>query len=361
MSTSINIDGQYLVNGVPVVSVSPTPLNSIDQNSIALIKGDDGLWREADPLNFFSLLFQSGLKGTTPNVVNHDFQAVIVTNNGSWTYLSFYNIPFMSVTGNGGSAELGKNIRIADFGNAFIRLYASPGGSSFIEIDNVVCQGITSNVYNYYNQYVLLAPNLIECSRIQYDSFLTNVSAPNLKKMGNLSSGSWTSNINFPSLEALGDLGLWTAPNSFDLPSLRYVNYLNIYGFSGGFSLPNLQVAGVIQVQNTQSTALFFPILEYVDQSFYIQNNYSLQEIDISSLKCVGSTYVTFQNNALSQQTVDNILVKFANMDGVNNGIPFVFQNASLYLNGGSNSAPSSIGLSAIQILGQRGVGVVTN
>jgi hypothetical protein len=70
---------------------------------------------------------------------------------------------------------------------------------------------------------------------------------------------------------------------------------------------------------------------------------------------------VELSNNAFSQQTVDDILVMLANMDGQSAQYPYYFENAVIQLNGGTNQPPSAVGLNAISILTSRGCSVSTN
>ena len=70
----------------------------------------------------------------------------------------------------------------------------------------------------------------------------------------------------------------------------------------------------------------------------FIQDNVALTDITISStgFTAIGDYY--FNNNALSEETVDNILIAFDN-----SGI----ENKTILLDGGTNSVPSASGLIA--------------
>ena len=69
--------------------------------------------------------------------------------------------------------------------------------------------------------------------------------------------------------------------------------------------------------------------------------------------------YISFQFCALTQASIDNIITMLASLDGTNGTRSA--NNGNLYLNGGSNSAPSSTGLAAITVLQSRGWYVATN
>ena len=79
-----------------------------------------------------------------------------------------------------------------------------------------------------------------------------------------------------------------------------------------------------------------------------ILNNNNLTSINISGLSYLESVYINF--NSLTQTAVDNILVTLANgsIDG-----------GEVELVGGSNSAPSAIGLAAKTTLEGRGWTVI--
>lgn len=340
-----------------LTNVDQAPLDLSTNQGKVLVKGDDGLWRLADASTFFDTWMQSGLKQTTPNVTAHNFDGFVASTDGSWQYTNLNGIPYIV----GDNYTFGEPIRMADMGNFVMYLYASPS-SNFIEVDNVIMQGITTKVFINGVQYTFRALNLIECSYIQYSSNLTNVDAPNLKRVGRIYNSYNTSIIDFPSLEIVNNIGLWSSPSVFNLPNLKYADSMDIYGWPNTpLTFLSLLVIGQIQLQNTQATELNLPNLEAVGNGFYIQNNYQLTSINITSLVYSGANYITFQNNALNQASVDAILVQFANMDGVTNGISFALRSASIFLNGGTNQPPSAVGLAAISVLQSRGCGVATN
>lgn len=114
-----------------------------------------------------------------------------------------------------------------------------------------------------------------------------------------------------------------------------------------------------INMQSFSSlTTVNFPALTTVYftgmSGLSISNCPNLTTITIPVLTNIlgGNGYYQFSSNALSQATVDDILVKFAATTA---------SNCSLYLDGGSNAAPSSIGVAAKSTLLNRGWSVQTN
>jgi len=84
-----------------------------------------------------------------------------------------------------------------------------------------------------------------------------------------------------------------------------------------------------------------------------LNGNSSLTFIDLSSLiNASGNTSYDFSGNALGQSTVDNILVRFVATNAI---------NGDLQIGGGTNAAPSSIGLAAKATLELRGWSISTN
>lgn len=351
------IQAKNLAKLEKLLDVSQTPIDIADSNAKALIKGDDGLWRSVTPLDFFNSLFQSGVKDTMPNIVNHNFDNFAVSTDGNFTNIYSNSWPYTKI----GNVIFGEPIRMIDFGSAFIQLWANQN-SNFVEIDNVVLSGFNCQSYIYGNQYVINAPNLVAMTNLQNDFLFYKLNAPNLKYLGRLNVGNSNNVFDFPSLEFCGDIAMYQMPAVFNLPSLRFCNNLTSYSWSNSnFALPSLEIANGVQFSNNYGlNTIDLSNLEYTN-NMYIQNNPSLNYIDLSSLRVCKTTYVTFQNNALTQQAVDNILVAFANMDGQSAQYPFYFGYASIYLNGGSNQPPSAVGLNAISILQSRNVGVATN
>lgn len=358
LEISDNGNGSYKVPATDIgLQVSDTPINVSDSDALALIKGDDGLWRDVNPLEYFNLMFQSGVKNTMPNIVDDNFDSFSISTDGNCTGLYGYSWVYTNVNGQ----IFGEPIRMIDYGNAYIKLWANQN-SDYVEIDNVTLSGFTCDEYIYGNQFVISAPNLVSIVNFQLNYLFYKLDAPNLKYLGRLNVGNTNNVFDFPSLEVCGDLALYQQPALLNLPSLRISNSINCYNWQNtSFSLPSLEVCSNIQFSNCPGLIkIELPNLEY-SNAIYIQNNQLLESIDLSSLRVCNTNYVTFQSNNLTQQAVDDILVAFANMDGQSSQYPFYFGYASLYLNGGTNEPPSQVGLNAISILQSRNVGVATN
>jgi len=147
-------------------------------------------------------------------------------------------------------------------------------------------------------------------------------------------------------------------------PVISYPN-INIQGgmvFTGtlsSISFPTLTEA-IIGISNIPTvTSVNLSVLTTVFSSMMLgggltlNGNSSLTFIDLSSLiNASGNTSYDFSGNALGQSTVDNILVRFVATNAI---------NGDLQIGGGTNAAPSSIGLAAKATLELRGWSISTN
>lgn len=128
-------------------------------------------------------------------------------------------------------------------------------------------------------------------------------------------------------------------------------------GNSTTVTITNLPAASFGLSNFSNLVTLSFPDLATIKFggmiAFSVNGCASLTTINIPVLTTVPSgAWYSLDNNALSQATVDDILVKFA-ASGATNG--------SLYLNGGTNATPSATGLTAKATLLSRGWTVSTN
>jgi hypothetical protein len=158
--------------------------------------------------------------------------------------------------------------------------------------------------------------------------------------------------------------------NLESVPSLDLANYI---GGGGGISitlftatsllLPNLKFSGPSLYISycTMITSLSLPSLERITGGggLTVQFCSSLTDFSIgSNLKEIGGD-VQMDNNALSQTSVDDILLKLVSLDGTNGTV--LFQALDVILTGGTNSAPSATGLAAKAALEARGCTVSVN
>ena len=356
------INGASVLGSGDIVTLQPsqTPVNFQNDEATFLVKCDDGLYRNANPSEWWHLMMQSGLLSTTPNIVNHNFDMISIRTSGNWLNVYGQGMPYTRIINSSGIQTFGEPLRMINFGSCFVRLKGN-GTSDFVEVDNVYMCGWGSEMLQYYDQYTIYAPNLIAITNIQFDSFLTQVNAPNLKYIGYINAGSSNTVFDFPSVEYINFLELNLQIASLNLSSLKMVNQLSVYSQqSTVFGFGNLQVVDYMQLYNNQFNTLLLPSLKYVN-SLNISYNSQLTTVDFPNLSVINETYVSLSNNAFSQQTVDNILVMLANMDGQSAQYPYYFENAFIQLDGGTNQPPSAVGLNAISILTSRGCSVSTN
>jgi len=356
------INGASVLGSGDIVTLQPsqTPVNFQNDEATFLVKCDDGLYRNANPSEWWHLMMQSGLLSTTPNIVNHNFDMISIRTSGNWLNVYGQGMPYTRIINSSGIQTFGEPLRMINFGSCFVRLKGNVT-SDFVEVDNVYMCGWGSEMLQYYDQYTIYAPNLIAITNIQFDSFLTQVNAPNLKYIGNINVGSSNNVFDFPSVEYINSLELNSQIASLNLSSLKMVNQLSVYSQqSTVFGFGNLQAVDNMNFYNNQFNTLLLPSLKYVN-SLNISYNSQLTTVDFPNLSVINETYVSLSNNAFSQQTVDNILVMLANMDGQSAQYPYYFENAFIQLDGGTNQPPSAVGLNAISILTSRGCSVSTN
>lgn len=338
--------------------VATTAVDLSDEQTRYIIKNDAGEWVQATSYENLVSLMTSGIVNTMPNVVNHNFDSYIIDSSGSYGQVYANSFLYIDINGN----KVGTPLRLLDMGNSFARLYGTLN-NHFVEVDNEIMIGWTNQVYGTQMPIQVNAPNLKAIiGGFQYDYWLKKLVAPNLKYMASLQFGTNDIVADFPSLEYVSRFDIYGAPNLvYNLPNLKHVGNAYFSGVSGSFTLPALETISNLNASwGSQMTSINLPNLKYAS-NLGISYNSVLNNINISSLKACFSNYVGFNNNALNQSSVDAILWQFANMDGVNNGIDYVFRDGTIMLNGGTNSAPSASGLQAIAILNSRGVGVATN
>lgn len=128
-------------------------------------------------------------------------------------------------------------------------------------------------------------------------------------------------------------------------------------GTATTITLPTFTVGGLSVGNQPNLVTLSLP--EYAIATFggmvafSVNQCPSLTTINIPALTTLPSgIWFNFNANALSQETVDHILVKFAATTAVNN---------TLYLDQGTNATPSATGLTAKATLLSRGWTVSTN
>lgn len=334
------------------LSVDSAELAIPDSQSRFLAKGQDGKWHETSGWNLMNSAFSQALTEFMPNIVGSNHQQWEVKDSGALNYPNFSTLPQFKVSG----ATYGSGDRFMDTGNCFIYIL---GGGNYIEIDNIYCLGITTQLNGNYSNWILEAPNLEYLTNIQFDNMFYRLIANNLKYLGN-AQFSYNTVFDLPSLEKIGNINAWGSFQSMNLPNLREAGRINMYNQAFDILFPSLEVAQELFIPygSGNFTTLSLPNLKATNRFFFAQNS-TLQNVDISSLEYCGDTYISFESCSLTQASVDHILTTFAAMNGSVNG--WSYQYATILLNGGQNQPPSAIGQAAIVTLQSRGVGVATN
>ena len=202
-----------------------------------------------------------------------------------------------------------------------VRFIGQTGGYSYINGITTPLEGISGNLF---------------LSGIFVGTFNSNIS--NILNDFSINSNALTS-ISLPSLTSVGSFSLSAnALTSISLPSLTSVGNFFIY--------------------SNALTTISLPVIKNID-SIDLRYNFSLTTFTIGSTLKVVIGDVNFIDCALNQSSVDNVLVRLAALDGTNGTTSY--NNHSINISGGTNSAPSATGLSAKSILVLRGNTVTTN
>lgn len=223
-------------------------------------------------------------------------------------------------------------------------------------------------------------------------SALTTLSAPALVTTGSVSISTLggLQVFDLPLLKSIGSslsLSSFPALTSFSLPSLEYVgSFLQISSMTAltAFDCSALRVLGNTALFSDLGfiTSLDFSNLVYISSGLTISLCSSLTSLDVSSLvTCSAFTISNGTPNlatitmpppgtlktasnfiisscALTQQSVDDILVALAALDGTNGTTVYTGRTVTLT---GTSSLPSATGLAAIAMLVARGCTVTTN
>jgi len=227
------------------------------------------------------------------------------------------------------------------------------------------------------------APDLVSfvsSAYFQSNSGLLTIDMPNLVSVGyldvtgcpNLVNINFSSLVNGNTLSSNGDPGAFaniTAANfpalrtcafsgggiiSADLPALTTLTNISLY--SGNVNLINLP--GVVTVSNGYIDMQYKSFLN----TFIIGTAGTIKRFG-SILQGQTGPYtqpsISMANGSFNQATVDNWFIMLASLDGTNGTISA--NNGSLYIYGGSTSAPSQAGLDAKNILLTRGWNISNN
>ena len=152
--------------------------------------------------------------------------------------------------------------------------------------------------------------------------------------------------INFPSLltcNSISATGTYPELTQINLPNLKFVQYGASINLAGTYSA---------------LTTINLSSLEYMNASTFNlpTSSTSLSTITLGPIKHFPYSFIT-TSNILTQASVDNILIRFAQCDGTGDSVPFI---NTITITGGAAS-PSAAGLAAKAILIARGCTVTTN
>lgn len=158
--------------------------------------------------------------------------------------------------------------------------------------------------------------------------------------------------VDFP---ALTSLGLYVQ-NAYDLTTINLPNVTKI----------NSQSIYIPTYSSTLMTLLLPNVVEINTYQIYADSAYGLTNVQIGTVGVTktfsvsgNNPYITFRYCSLNQASVDGVLQLWASLDGTN-GTTAVY-NGQMYLNNGNNATPSSAGITARNILQNRGWYVATN
>jgi hypothetical protein len=238
-------------------------------------------------------------------------------------------------------------------------------------------------IINTVTLKVLSAPLLERCANgIAFSSnvALTTLNFPSLVFSSGLEFGNTPllTTYNFPLLENGGQLNIQYSGSGLTgfrqsmFPALRKASFNMGYNYIPSFEIdfPLLtDLTGGINGSSNQVNLNNINLPNLVNIYNYV-SFYNCTVLDVVRLGTVGVTKkwgyspnnnasINFSYCSLDQESVDNILLVLASLDGTNGTT--LSQNGYVELNNGSNSAPSSVGYDAINILLGRGFYVAVN
>lgn len=285
-----------LYNGEYLPAIDVAPLDSLE---VALEKINSAITELPEPA-YISLSY-SGAKPilTLPSIVAPNLTYVTdqVPTGEIWADFSFNNLGAI-----GGTTSLG-------FPNLEGIVSYTPAGTELVSTDLVS----------------LSMPNLKVVLSSQFSVAATGLTALNLNNL------IFTQNLAFFNLSSLAFL---------NLPSLKYVNTLVVSSSTG---IANINLGALVKTYG----------------NITINNCAFLDTITLSNgIIQIGGNFVA-ASCALTQVSVDNILVKLAALNGTGGTVSY--DNKTVNLAGGTNAAPSATGLSAKAVLQARGCTVTHN
>ena len=252
--------------------------------------------------------------------------------------------------------------------------YARISGMTDLEFPNAQC--MVSDYYTYSGLSTLSFPNLTtiygDYSPGIYGAPTLNLSSlVTVNKRFTPGGSSGTQSLSLPNLTTVGtDLVLYFDNlSSLSMPSLTTVG--GQVGIANNPPLTAVSMPALTSVGNsfsitrlTNLTSVNFPSLVTVSPcatdtvNFYGNNLDTVVFGTDGTIKTVACSQIQFDNNNLSQTSVDYILHIFASLDGTGGTTSWAGQ---LTLDAGTNAAPSPAGVVDAGIITDRGGYVQTN
>jgi hypothetical protein len=293
-----------------------------------------------------------------PNTISYNISALIpATNPLGSVELPIEAVPYININGGGGYGGPGLTATSIEFPTL------TTAANFSIQSTNTL-QTISAPLLSYVSGQMNFTAN----------TAMTSLSFPSLVTVTSSIAFGQTSQpytVSFPVLESAEintnyNSGL-TNITSVNFPAYKTARFSMYSNDLQTINLPGVTTLTSLNVQSNQpTTTINLPgVVEVTGSYIGITNLYSLTDVAIGTVGITkrwgggSNPYVQFQNCALSQASVDSILTVLASLDGTN-GTTAV-NNGTLYLNGGTNAAPSSTGLTAMYALQSRGWYIQTN
>jgi hypothetical protein len=253
-----------------------------------------------------------------------------------------------------------------------ISFYGSPSlTATLVEFSNL------TETYDFRFAYFNLLES-ISCPELKYilgtlqfsNLQLKSIKFPKLINAYNISFGDTPllTEIDFSSLEICNNLTV-QSPNPGILgfnesyfPSLTKGGF-NLYTSIEVFEIDLPLVTTLTSLQGSFSKVNLPNLVNITTNNISVSSSLNLVEFNIGTLGILKSLsngpYMPLSNNALNEESVNNLLIVLASLDGTNGTT--ICSNGNLFLQGGTNAAPSGDGLIAKSILLARSWYIETN
>jgi hypothetical protein len=297
-----------------------------------------------------------------PLSLNFYLKSIVPQNITGEVSLSIISAPSIYISGtnsSNGSAFTAENVT---FPTLLVADSVSITDTATLEVLSAPLLQLTGGSVSFYNNTALTTvnfPSLVTSNGIQFGGtpLLTNINFPLLENSGQLNIQYNNSGLTgfrqsmFPALKlASFNMGYGYIPSfEIDFPLLTGLTG-SISGSSNSIGLTNINLPNLVNIYNYQ----------------YFNYCSSLTNIKLGTLGVTkkwgypnNTATINFSNCSLNQESVDNILIVLASLDGTNGTT--LSSNGQIQLQGGSNAAPSDAGFVAKDILLARGFSVAHN